>query len=100
MPASVDKYVLPITFQSFTKKNVEQLMVLNSVIFPIKYPVSRYIHAYEWLSRLVMPSWLLEGFGKHIAALNAGQGVRGLPHIHRFDSRRQGLIFPGFTVSQ
>ena len=45
MPASKEKYVLPITFQSFTSKNVEQLKVLNSVIFPIKYPVSRYIHA-------------------------------------------------------
>ena len=92
--------MLPITFQSFTNKNVEQLKVLNSVIFPIKYPVGRYIHASLWLLRLPMPSWLLEAVGKHVAALNAGQGVRGLPHIHRPDSRRQGLIFPGFTVSQ
>ena len=75
MPASVEKYVLPITFQSFTNRNVEQLKILNSAIFPIKYPVSGYIHASQWLSRLPMPSWLMKAFDKHTAALNAGQGV-------------------------
>ena len=65
--------MLPITFQSFTNKNVEQLKVLNSAIFPIKYPVSRYSH--PWLSRLPMPLRLLKAFGKYLAVLNAGQGV-------------------------
>jgi hypothetical protein len=34
------KFLLPITFHPITDKILEQLKVLNSAIFPIKYQVS------------------------------------------------------------
>ena len=53
MAESNGKFLLPITFHPITDKILEQLKVLNSAIFPIKYQVSAdyvvaYIHGFCW----------------------------------------------------
>ncbi len=39
MPAQ--KQELPISFDEVREKNLEQLKLLNSVVFPLKFPVRR-----------------------------------------------------------
>jgi hypothetical protein len=60
--ASSEKFMLPITFHPITGKIVEQLKVLNSVIFPIKYQVPPFLFIDLTGSTSGSPAYSLQSF--------------------------------------
>ena len=48
------KFLLPITFHPITDKILEQLKVLNGVIFPIKYQVTPLHHCSVIVTQLAV----------------------------------------------